>query len=361
MKAWRCLQGIRNEALGGKDLPTRIKILNWGANPAEGGDVVVNDVTAKAIEQQIADKTYADIVIDFEHSSVPGSPNYQQDPRKHAGIGRLEVVPGDGIYVTDIKWTPSGREFAREYPDISPAVRLDKDGRTVVFIHSVALCTHGALHDVTFFSSGDQECDHLAPDGSFVGGFEGCVEHFVECEGMPEERARRLCAYIGRRAGKIAGAKKEEAMELEERVKKLEAAIEELKATGGAVAEIKTYAARQDEADKAIKAMTADLALARGEIAKLQADLIQRDKEAVLAEAARAGKVVPLSAEQVKKMDLAMLRELTAKLPVTVPVDRRTPGNVQVPGSDMDGALEMVARRCGMDPAKVRETAKQVR
>jgi hypothetical protein len=49
-------------------------------------------------------------------------------------------------------------------------------------------------------------CPHMNPDGTFKGGFEGCVEHFTSgCAGeaLPEENARRLCAYIGRRAGKM--------------------------------------------------------------------------------------------------------------------------------------------------------------
>jgi len=207
MKTVRCLQGIHNWALDRDELPTRIKILRWGENPAQGGSIIVDDTTAAALAAQIADPTTADVMIDFEHASVPGSPTYQKDPRKHAGTGRLDVVPGDGIYLTDIQWTPTGREFAREYPDLSPAVRLAEDGRTVVYVHSVALTTHGALHDVTFFAAADrQECDHIAPDGTFVGGFDGCVEHFTECEGLPEENARKLCAYIGRHAGKITSA-----------------------------------------------------------------------------------------------------------------------------------------------------------
>jgi hypothetical protein len=43
----------------------------------------------------------------------------------------------------------------------------------------------------------------LNPDGTFVGGFEGCVRHMMSTKGLPEENARKLCAYIGRQAGKI--------------------------------------------------------------------------------------------------------------------------------------------------------------
>jgi hypothetical protein len=44
---------------------------------------------------------------------------------------------------------------------------------------------------------------YLNPDGTFKGGFEGCVQHMMSTKGLPEENARKLCAYIGRQAGKI--------------------------------------------------------------------------------------------------------------------------------------------------------------
>lgn len=43
---------------------------------------------------------------------------------------------------------------------------------------------------------------HLNPDGTFKGGFEGCVS-YQKGKGLSANSARKLCAYIGRRAGKI--------------------------------------------------------------------------------------------------------------------------------------------------------------
>jgi len=51
-----------------------------------------------------------------------------------------------------------------------------------------------------------KQSPYINPDGSFKGGFDGCVAHFTKIEGMSEESARRLCAYIGRRTGKIPAA-----------------------------------------------------------------------------------------------------------------------------------------------------------
>ena len=44
---------------------------------------------------------------------------------------------------------------------------------------------------------------YLNSDHTFKGGFEGCVSYQKESKGLPEKNARKLCAYIGRRAGKI--------------------------------------------------------------------------------------------------------------------------------------------------------------
>lgn len=46
---------------------------------------------------------------------------------------------------------------------------------------------------------------YINPDGTFKGGFDGCVKHHTEIKGLKKENAEKLCAYIGRKAGKIPG------------------------------------------------------------------------------------------------------------------------------------------------------------
>ena len=65
-------------------------------------------------------------------------------------------------------------------------------------------------------TSKKKRCRHLNPDNTFKGGFDGCVAHFMECKGLKKENAERLCAYIGRRAGKIASVGKDEEEATEE-------------------------------------------------------------------------------------------------------------------------------------------------
>ena len=47
-----------------------------------------------------------------------------------------------------------------------------------------------------------EKSEYVNSDGTFKGGFKGCVA-YQQSKGKSEESARKLCAYIGRRAGKI--------------------------------------------------------------------------------------------------------------------------------------------------------------
>ncbi|HXP59816.1 MAG TPA: hypothetical protein VN829_04945, partial [Dongiaceae bacterium] len=40
------------------------------------------------------------------------------------------------------------------------------------------------------------QCEHLNPDGTFKGGFDGCVLHMKDCEGHSEESAKKICGAI---------------------------------------------------------------------------------------------------------------------------------------------------------------------
>jgi hypothetical protein len=50
----------------------------------------------------------------------------------------------------------------------------------------------------------DKRSAYLNPDGTFIGGFDGCVAHFMETKGLEKDHAEALCAYIGRKAGKMS-------------------------------------------------------------------------------------------------------------------------------------------------------------
>ncbi len=142
-------------------LPSRFKLLNWGENETPDGPLVVNERTAAALSRQIAQDTFRRIVLDFEHQSFPGHPNYKPAPRHNAAHGDLELVEGDGVYITGLSWTPKGIEHGADYCDLSPVAvhtkRAQKgDAAVVLGILSAALCDNGAVQGITAFSASYQ-------------------------------------------------------------------------------------------------------------------------------------------------------------------------------------------------------------
>ena len=131
-------------------LPKRIKILNWGDNPnCHGKRVNVGPLFAKCLAA--ATYPYRKVALDFEHNTFPGTAAYKEssEPRPVAGFGTVEVVEGQGVYLTMSAWTPDGEKMAVNFADVSAGAVTDKDGN-VVAVASVALCRAGAVDGMDF-------------------------------------------------------------------------------------------------------------------------------------------------------------------------------------------------------------------
>jgi phage I-like protein len=140
--------------LKGKEPPKRLLVGKWGKNDSAKGAFVVNESTAKylpTVQRMLARDTVA---IDFEHNTVPGTVEFEKpEPKKVAGHGVPRVVPGEGLFIEEIRWTPEGDESIRggHHPDLSPAIKTNSAGE-VVFIDSAALTRNGAAMDLRVFS-----------------------------------------------------------------------------------------------------------------------------------------------------------------------------------------------------------------
>ena len=296
------LAGITHQALAAGELPTRLKLLNWGENPTSRGPVVVSEKTFAAIESQRAGQAYKRLLIDFDHQSERAAQTFIPSPRKHVGYGDIVCLKDDGIYLDNIEYTPAGREFAREYSDISPTVKFFEGSREVAFVSSVALCPNGAVHDLTFLSADAAARETLS----------------AETEEMRKliEQIAALNAAIKALADELKAVKEENAFlrqANEDLVKKLDATVIGLRA----------------EAAKAIQA----------------AEDVER--RTLLDGAARDGKVLPLSADQRAAIPLSDLREMVALArPGRVPLAARTPAQVQ----DREAAPRKteISRMCGV-------------
>lgn len=145
---------VSNNALAGRDLPQRIKILGWGRNQTLDGEVILDDSSVACFYENQKKIGRTTAPLDFNHNTVQGTKAYAADkePRAIAGYGVPTLVPGDGLYLEFMQWTPSGRKSAKDYKDLSPTVFTDKDG-VVLALHSCALTPAGQIDGLEFFSA----------------------------------------------------------------------------------------------------------------------------------------------------------------------------------------------------------------
>jgi len=133
------------------ELPTRIKLLGWGKNPTSEGEVIVDELTARVFSANQKAIGRERVVLDFEHNTVPGTPEYKRttEPRAVAGHTNLVCIPNEGIFAEAITYTGTGKKSAQDFEDVSLAPYCDKQGR-VIGAHSVALTHTGAAYGVGF-------------------------------------------------------------------------------------------------------------------------------------------------------------------------------------------------------------------
>ena len=133
------------------ELPTRIKLLGWGKNATSEGEVIVDELTARVFSANQKAIGRERVVLDFEHNTVPGTPEYKRttEPRSVAGHANLVCVPGEGIFAEAITYTGTGKKAAADFEDVSLAPYCDKQNR-VIGAHSVALTHTGAAYGVGF-------------------------------------------------------------------------------------------------------------------------------------------------------------------------------------------------------------------
>jgi len=154
---------------------------------------------------------------------------------KAFSIGGMALVPG-------LRWCEASGKCMNKIDDIEwYEVSLVEEPANQ---KSLIMAIKGALPDFqrTMYSKEDGKLikascmsDYTNSDGTFQGGFDGCVSAMEDCKGLPTENAKKLCAYIGRQAGKIAGDIDVKALEAEmmkeednQRVKDLEDIVQGL-------------------------------------------------------------------------------------------------------------------------------------
>lgn len=307
-------------------LPRRIKVLNWGDNPnCHGRRVNVGPLFAKCLSSAVY--PYRQVALDFEHNTFPGTAAYKEsrEPRPVAGFGSIEAVEGRGVYLTMSSWTPEGERMAVNYADVSAGAVTDKDGN-VVAVASVALCRAGAVDGMDFVE---------APlSGGVSSALSGIINNNNQ-EGQAMDFKALLIKSLG-----LGDDATDEAIQAA-LAKALERKPDE------------NQEARQAAMSAAVKAAVAEAVKPiQEQVAALSAAAVAHEKRDLVAEAAREGKVVALSADALAKLSVEDLKATIAKTAVTVPLSAKTPATVKetAPSGEVPDEFRRIALNCGVSP-----------
>ncbi len=254
-------------------LPEKLLIVPWGTTAdLSGNPVICDDHTLTVLAANQTQHGFEEIALDFAHNTV-GEPDAKDGkPQFVAGYGKLSAVEGEGIYFIPTIWTPEGETAyrGRHYRDLSPTIARDDKGR-VTFIHSVALCRQGQLPNLHAYSASPSTPPLI-------------TDHSTLNTNMDYKAL--LCKMLRLPA---------------------DATDEQITAAATAAAE---KPAETPEVKLEVEPMAAQSAI----IARLD----QIERNSIVDRAATAGKVIPLSAEQIAATPVDTLRSMVEKLPSNV-------------------------------------------
>ena len=277
--------------------PTRLVVLPWGINKSRRGDFIVDALTCQVFEaNQKKNRIDGKVALDFEHNTLPGTPAYESssEPRPIAAWALCVVIPDEGVVYEDIEWTPDGLSAweRKLYQDLSPAPVRGADGKTVIALHSTALCRHGELEGLTI--------SHAAAPRALAAYFEALTADSSPAPTSPMKD--KLIALLAK-LGVTLAADADEA------------------ATATALESAMSKLTTETEVKEKPEAMSA-------EIASMRAELEAGRKDLLITKATLEGKVIPLSAEAIAATPLSALTEI---------VNAAKPGEVKLTKQTVDG------------------------
>jgi phage I-like protein len=273
-------------------LPQRVRILKWGENVGRttGARILVDEVVAETLAANQELVAIERVPMDYEHQSVKDHPNYQPDPRHSPGAGTIEVVVGEGVYLSRIDYSPSGLEHAPGYQDVSGVIHLDAECRPL-WISSVALTQTGDVAGMEFSEAMAVLSARFNPLTS--------PDPQIQPAMTPADYRPLLLKML-----KLPDDTTDE---------ELVAAAE---TEGNAPSE------PQDPMTPPVADTTAALSALTTRLTELEARATGSERAALVARASREGKVIPLSAELITQTSVAVLTAMVDALPAgEVPLD----------------------------------------
>lgn len=325
----KAFRAVSNAALASDTLPTRIKILDWGTSTVHDGSKVILDDVSYGLFSANQSKIGRDrIALDSNHCTVPGTQAYKDfgaTPTVFA-YGAPKIIPGEGLFMEDLQWTPAGKASAKNFEDISPAPILKND--RVIGIHSAALTTAGAIPDLHFFSAHDNMDDlvrALAAVCPTCGG-----PYNVDTKDVYKEQLNNADQGIKSMIDKpLTHAPTEYASEDDE-IKAIKAKWAQKGGKNGPLdnpnphggTEITPLPFGDAEWTKvvsdAVHPMSARLDAIEASLKEATKNAEKAERSSLVAQAGADGKVIPLSAEDIEATPIVVLRNMVKALPKAV-------------------------------------------
>ena len=134
------------DAAGKKPVPGEFIVIKYGTNEftkeGQRGSFEFSEIDADSVISEFESRG-RDIVIDYEHQSLSGS------PAPAAGWVEKLYKSAEGLCVKVKYWTQKASEFLGngEYRYFSPVLQFSRRARSVTALHSIALTNHPALHN----------------------------------------------------------------------------------------------------------------------------------------------------------------------------------------------------------------------
>lgn len=327
------------DADGKRALPDRILFLKAGDNDTTKGRVIVNATTAAVLQHNQDITGHDHVAFDFQHNTVGAEP--KDEPVSVAGHGRVELVAGEGLWLSDIQYTDAGAKSLSggHYPDVSGAVKVNESGE-VIWVHSVGAVRNGAAPDMELFAPkpGSKTASALAKLSA-----EGHLTALAAVDGdsnadeSGEVDFRRLTIHLLNALGAELELDSATDAEIAQAAESLKDGSQKPSHSDS----LKTKPTSEMSDSAATTTLTAESLNER--LTALEAGAETDRRAALVKEASRAGKVIPLTAEQIAETPLITLQAM---------VENLKPNQINVEGEEvmLQGADTSQASAGGITP-----------
>ncbi|EEB6660976.1 hypothetical protein IF599_004764 [Salmonella enterica] len=149
-----CIAALSIELTASATPATRVRLLPAGefrsndGRPKECRTWVMNAACAQRLTEAAANKQI-EYSFDYEHQALRTVQNGKPAPAS-AWFSELEWVEGDGLYATDVRWTPAATQMIAnlEYRYVSPVFSYNASTGEVMGLLNVALTNLPALEEL---------------------------------------------------------------------------------------------------------------------------------------------------------------------------------------------------------------------